>query len=97
MANPVIDTPQALDAAIDAKRRARREALASTARGEGMRVAEVLLGIVILLALIQIYIEPARAAYPALIACMTGGSVYFSRRSRKQEAARALRDLERDT
>lgn len=94
MANQVIDSPEALDEAIEARKQARRDALARTARGNGVRIADVLGVLVALLALAQIFVEPTRAIFPAAIACLSLSSVYISRRTRRQNAVDDLRDLE---
>jgi hypothetical protein len=94
VAIPVIDTPQALDDAIAAGRQARRNALARTARGHGVRIADVLGMLVVLLALAQIFIDPTRALFPGTIACLAFGSIYISRKTRRQNAIEALRDCE---
>jgi hypothetical protein len=90
MAIPVVDSPQALDDAIAAGRRARHNALARTAQGHTIRIADVLGMLVILLALAQIFIDPARAIFPGAIACLAFGSIYMSRKTRRQNAIEAL-------
>jgi hypothetical protein len=94
VAIPVIDSPQALDDAIAAGRQARRNALARTAQGHGVRIADVLGMLIILVALAQIFIDPTRAIFPGAIACLAFGSTYISRKTRRQNAIEALRDCE---
>jgi hypothetical protein len=97
MPNRLIDTPQALDAAIEASVQSRRESLLRAARGEGMRLAEVLAGLVALLAIAEFFVEPKRAGYAAFIACLSIGSVYVSRKARQKKAIRELREMEKST
>jgi hypothetical protein len=94
MADQLIDTPEALDAAIEATRQARRETLSRVARGKGIGLAEVLSGLVAAIALIEIFVEPSRAGFPITIACLSIASVYFSRTARRRKAIVALRDLD---
>jgi hypothetical protein len=93
MTNQVIDSPRALDEAIEAKKQVRRDALKRAARSSRVRIADVLWALVILLALVQIFVEPRRAIFPAAIACLSILSIYISCRSSKQNAADELRDL----
>jgi hypothetical protein len=94
MRSPLIDTPQALDAAIEANWHSRRQALLRAARGEGFRLAEILAGLVALCACAELIVEPKRVGYAAFIACLSIVSVYVGRKARKKEAARKLREMD---
>ena len=94
MPTPLIDTPQALDAAIEASIKSRREVLLRDVRGEGFRLAEILAGLVALCACAELVVEPKRAGYAAFIACLSIASVYVGRRARQKEAVRKLREMD---
>lgn len=94
MPSSMIDTPQALDAAIEASAQSRREKLLRTARGEGIRVADVLSGLVALLACAELIIEPKRAGFAVCIACLAIASVYIGRKARRQQAIRELQKMD---
>jgi hypothetical protein len=94
MPSPIIDTPQALAAAIEASAQSRREKLLRTARGERIRLADVLSGLVAILACAELIIEPKRAGFAAFIACLSIASVYIGRNARRQQAIRELQKMD---
>ena len=89
-----IDTPQALDAAIEARVHARRQNLLRTARGGGSRLGTLFAGLVALLACAERIVEPKRSGYAAAIACLTIAFVYIGRKTRQSDANRKLRELD---
>jgi urea transporter len=95
MPGPLIDTPEALDAAIKTNAQLRREALLRAARGEGQafRMSEILAGLVVLCACGELIVEPKRAGYAAFIACLSVAWVYIGRRARQKEAVRKLQEM----
>jgi len=93
MDDQLIDTPEALDAAIEASVQSRHAKLMRVARGEGFGLADVLLGLVVLLAFGEIAIEPKRALYSVAIACLSVASMYTSRRARRKAAIDALNEV----
>src|SRR5271168_5104163 len=90
-----IDTPQPLDAVIAVTAQSRREALLRIARAQGIRLPEILAGIVALLAVAEFFVEPKRAGYAAFIACLAIASVYVSRTARKMKAMCDVLEMER--
>jgi hypothetical protein len=94
MPTQAIDTPQALDAAIAMTAQSRRTALLRVARGQGIRLPEVLAGIVALLAVAEFFVEPKRAGYAALIACLSIVSIYVSRSARQMKAMCDLLEMD---
>ncbi len=99
MPSPLIDTPQALDAAIAASRRARREKLVRSARNQRIRthVALGLTGCIAIFALVAFFFAGDReaAAIISMIACVTFGVVYTSGKTGQKKAVDSLREMDR--
>ena len=98
MPGPIIDTPQALDAAIAAHRQARREKLLRSVRNQGIRtrVALALTGCMALLALAACFIAHDReaAATLAIITCVTFGVTYAAGTAGRKKAIDSLREMD---
>jgi hypothetical protein len=98
MPSPLIDTPQALDAAIAAGRRARREKLVRFARNQRIRtqVAFGLTGCIAIFALIAFFFagDHEAAAVLSLIACVTFGVVYAAGKTGQKKAVDLLREMD---
>jgi len=98
MPSPLIDTPQALDAAIAANRRARREKLLRAVRNQRIRtrVAFGLSGCVAVLALIAFFFagDKQAAASIGFMASMTFAITYFAGKAGQKKALDSLRELD---
>ena len=90
-----LDTQQTLHATIALNKESRRAALLRTARGEGLHLPEILSGIVVVLAVAMLYFDPTRAAYAAVIACLSIGSTCMTRVGRQMKAVCALLDMDK--
>jgi hypothetical protein len=90
-----IDTPQGLDAAIAVNKQSRRETLLRTARGEGIRLPEILSGLVAALAVAELFVEPNRAAFAAVVAYLSIGSICMTRVGRQMKAVCTLLEMDR--
>jgi len=90
MPNPLIDTPQALDAAIAANRHARCEKLVRAVRNQGTRtrVAFALAACIALFALAAFFLAGDREAATILgmMACVTFGVTYSAGKTGRQKA-----------
>jgi hypothetical protein len=95
MPSQPINSPQTLDAAIEINKQSRREALLRTARGEGIWLPEALSGLVTLLAVAELFIEPKRAVFAAVIVAISIGSTCMTRMGRQMKAVCTLLEMDR--
>ena len=95
MPTQLLDAPQTLDATIALNKQSRRAALLRTARGEGFHLPEILSGIVAALAVAMLYFDPTRAAFAAVIACLSIGSTCMTRVGRQMKAVCALLEIDK--
>jgi hypothetical protein len=98
MPSPLIDTPQALDAAIAASRHARREKLVRAVRNQRIRtrVAFGLSGCIALFALVAFFFagDHEAAAIIAMMACVTFGVTYAAGKTGRKKAIDSLREMD---
>jgi hypothetical protein len=99
MSSPLIDTPQALDAAIAASRHAHREKLLRAVRNQRIRtrVAFGLSGCVAMFALVAFFLANDHEAgvILAMIACVCFGFTYTAGKAGRKKAADSLREIDR--
>lgn len=98
MPSPLINTPQALDAAIAASRHARRERLVRAVRNQRIR-ARVAFGLsagVAICALIAFFFAGDHEAgvIVALMACMSFGWTYAAGKTGQKKAVDSLREMD---
>ncbi len=95
---PLIDTPQALDAAIVASRHTRREKVVRAARNQRIRtrVAFGLAGCIAILALVAFFFagDHEAAAVIAMIACVTFGVTFTAGKAGQKKSADSLREMD---
>ena len=98
MPKPIIDTRQALAAAIAANQRVQREKLVRSVRNQGIRarVALALTGCIALFALTAFYIAHDREAAEilAIITCVTFGVTLSAGRAGRKKAIDSLGELD---
>ena len=98
MPSPLIDTPQALDAAIAASRHARREKLVRAMRNQRIRtqIAFVLSAGVAIFSLVAFFFAGDREAgvMLALMACMSVGWTYAAGKTGQKKAVDSLRGMD---
>jgi hypothetical protein len=99
MPSPLIDMPQALDAAIAASRQARRERLLRAVRNQRIRtrVAFALTACMAPFALTAFFVahDPAAAETIAVMTCVNFAITYSAGRTGQKKAVDALRELDR--
>jgi hypothetical protein len=99
MPSPLIDTPQALDAAIAASRQSRREKLVRAVRNQRIRtqVAFVFSGCIAIFALAAFFLAHDREATEilAMMTCVTFGVTYPAGKTGQKKAVSALREMDR--
>jgi hypothetical protein len=98
MLSPLIDTPQALDAAIAASRHARREKLVRAVRNQRIRT-RVAFGLSVgvpIFALVAFFFagDYEAAVILALMSCMTFGVTYSAGKSGQKKAVDSLREID---
>jgi len=97
MPRPLIDTPQALDAAIAASRHTRREKLVRAARNQRIRtqVAFGFAGCIAIFALVAFFFagDIEAAALIAMIACLTFGVTFTAGKAGQKKSADSLREM----
>jgi len=89
-----IDTPKALDVAIETQRRAKREVLLGVLNGNGFGVSEALASLVALLALGAILFGAKHLPSEIIAGLMALSTIAQIRFRRKRDAAQALRQME---
>jgi hypothetical protein len=98
MPSPMIDMPQALDAAIAAGREARREKLLRTARNQRIRtrMALGLSGCIAVGALAAFFLAGDReaAALIAVMACITVNVTIISGQAGRKKVIESLREMD---
>ena len=98
MQSPLIDTPQALDAAIAASRQARREKLVRAVRNRRIRtrMAFAISVSIAIFALTAFFLahDPEAAAILAMMACVTFGVTYTAGKTGQKKAADSLREMD---
>lgn len=100
MFKPLIDTPEALDAAIAASRHARRETLLRAARNQRLRtrIGFVLSGSAFICALIAFAAgDREAAALVALMACVSFSVTYVAGKAGQKKAIDSLHEMDRST
>ena len=99
MPSPLIDTPQALDAAIAANLHARREKLVRAVRNQRIRtwVSFGFLGCVVIFALVAFFSagDHKAAAFIAMMACMAFGVTYSAGKTGQKKAIDSLKEVDR--
>jgi hypothetical protein len=95
MSHSRAEAPQLLDGAMALSKQSRRKVLLSAARGEGFRIADVLLGLTVILAVSAAFLDPRHAGISAIIACVSICSVLAGRLSRQMTAIVALLEIDR--
>jgi hypothetical protein len=97
MPSPLIDTPQALDAAIAASLQSRREKLLRSVRSQRIltRVAFGLSGCAALCALAAFLVgDPKAAAFSAMMTCVTFSFTYIAGKAGRKKAVDSLREMD---
>ena len=89
------ETPQLLDGVMALSKQSRRELLLSEARGAGFRIADVLLGLTVILAVSAAFLDPRHGGISAIIACLSICSVLAGRLSRQMKSIVALLEMDR--
>ena len=95
MANQQAEAPQLLDGMMALSRQARQRALLSEARGEGLWLSDVSLGLVVILSVSAAFLDPPHAGISALLACLSISAVLASRIARQTKAICALLEMGR--
>ena len=97
MPDSLIDTPEALDAAIESARQTRRRRLLRAARNQRVR-ARVALGFAVCTSLFAlaafVYGDREAATVIALLACLTFGSTYVAAKAGRRKVADSLREMD---
>lgn len=86
--------PLLLGATTELMRQQRRGTLLRVARGEGIRLPEILLGLVAILMTLTAWLEPRYAAMSAIVACMAICSMIASRTTRQLKAVCELLEMD---
>jgi hypothetical protein len=95
MTHQQAEAPQLFDGAMALSRLSRRKVLLSEARGEGFRIADVLLGLTVILAVSAAFLDPRHTGISAIIACVSICSVLAGRLGRQMKAIVALLEMDR--
>jgi hypothetical protein len=100
MPDSLIDTPDALDAAIESARQTRRRRLLRATRNQKIRT-RVALGFAACTSLFAlaafVYGDREAATVIALLACLTFGSTYVAGKAGRRKVADSVRELDRST
>jgi hypothetical protein len=95
MSDQSIDTPQALDGAIAIRVRSRREALLHDARGDGIHLLDVLLGLAVVCVSAALFLEQRWSAALSIGLCLSVVSIYAVRTTRQLKAVCSLLEMEK--